>query len=68
MPVDRLSPVLFPDPDVVRSRISENRVETRYLKRLLRLAEDAALERNCGQFAPGPGSASIPFQSPRRGA
>jgi hypothetical protein len=52
MPVERLSRDLFPAPDAIRTRISQNRIETRYLKRLLRVAEDAANERTIGEFAP----------------
>jgi hypothetical protein len=67
MAVERLSRDLFPAPDAVRERLSQNLVENRYLKRLLRVAEDAANERNVGRFAPD-ASAPLPMSSPRRGA
>ncbi len=49
---ERLSRELFPSPAAVRERLSENIVEARYLRRLLRVAEDAADERNSGRFSP----------------
>jgi hypothetical protein len=49
---ERLPIELFPPPHEIRKRISANIVEARFLRRLLRVAEDAADERNLSrQFA-----------------
>jgi hypothetical protein len=64
---DRLSRELFPPPAAIRERLAENVIESRYLRRLLRVAQDAADERNRGRFAPD-AVTSIPIPSPPRGA
>jgi hypothetical protein len=55
---ERLPSELFPPPAAIRERLSENIIESRYLRRLLRVAEDAANERNRGRFA------NLPRQQP----
>lgn len=37
---------LIPSPSEIRQRLSESAAETRMLRRLLKLAEDASIERN----------------------
>ena len=49
--IDRLPRELFPSPAAVRERLSANHIESRYLRRLLRVAEDAHIERSRGRFA-----------------
>jgi hypothetical protein len=50
--VDRLPKELFPPPSVIRERISHNIIESRYLRRLLRVVEDANEERHRGRLSP----------------
>jgi hypothetical protein len=49
---ERLPAELFIAPSLVRQRLSENIIENQYLRRLLRVVEDASIERSVGRFAP----------------
>jgi hypothetical protein len=39
---DRFGPQVFPDPSVIRQRLSDNLVEAQLLRRLLKVADDAS--------------------------
>ncbi len=42
---DRFSPQIFPDPAIVRRRLSDNLTEAQLLRRLLRVVDDVSAHK-----------------------
>ena len=54
--LERFGNEVFPRPTDVRKRLADNLTEARMLRRLLRVVEDAAVERHQRNPAPEPPS------------